>query len=130
MSTNEKFVYSYSAKQQKEIEEIRAKYLPKTENKLDEMRKLDELVTKKATIMSIIIGLISTLLFGFGMCCILEWKQTMFLPGIIIGIIGLCGIGIAFPIYNYFLKKQRNKIAPKMLKLSNELMDQSIKENI
>ena len=40
MSKDEKFVYSYSAKQKKEIEEIRTKYLPKTENKLDEIYKL------------------------------------------------------------------------------------------
>ena len=66
MSKDEKFVYSYSAKQKKEIEEIRTKYLPKTENKLDKIRKLDESATRKATIQSIVVGLISSLIFGFG----------------------------------------------------------------
>lgn len=125
MDTKEKFVYSYSAKQQKEIEEIRSKYLPKKENKLDEIRKLDELVTKKATIISIVIGLISTLIFGFGLCCILEWKETMFIQGLFIGIFGVFGIVSAFPLYNIILKKQRSKIAPKILKLSDELMDEN-----
>lgn len=125
MNTNEKFVYSYSAKQQKEIEEIRSKYLPKKENKLDEIRKLDELVTKKATIISIAIGLISTLVFGFGLCCILEWKETMFIQGLVIGIFGVLGIVSAFPLYNIILRKQRSKIAHKILKLSDELMDEN-----
>ena len=71
MSKDEKFVYSYSAKQKKEIEEIRTKYLPKTENKLDKIRKLDESATRKATIQSIVVGLISSLIFGFGLCCVL-----------------------------------------------------------
>ncbi|MBU5336021.1 hypothetical protein [Intestinibacter bartlettii] len=128
MNTNEKFVYSYSAKQQKEIEEIRSKYLPKKENKLDEIRKLDELVTKKATIISIAIGLISTLVFGFGLCCILEWKETMFIQGLVIGIFGVLGIVSAFPLYNIILRKQRSKIAHKILKLSDELMDENFNQ--
>ena len=128
MNTNEKFVYSYSAKQQKEIEEIRSKYIPKKENKLDEIRNLDELVTKKATIISIVIGLISTLVFGFGLCCILEWKETMFIQGLIIGIFGILGIVSAFPLYNIILRKQRSKIAHKILKLSDELMDENFNQ--
>lgn len=128
MNTNEKFVYSYSAKQQKEIEEIRSKYLPKKENKLDEIRKLDELVTKKATIISIAIGLISTLVFGFGLCCILEWRETMFIQGLVIGIFGVLGIVSAFPLYNIILRKQRSKIAHKILKLSDELMDENFNQ--
>ena len=60
----------------KEIEEIRTKYLPKTENKLDKIRKLDESATRKATIQSIVVGLISSLIFGFGLCCVLVWKDS------------------------------------------------------
>jgi hypothetical protein len=67
MSKDEKFVYSYSAKQKKEIEEIRTKYLPKTENKLDKIRKLDESATRKATIQSIVVGLIIWIMLRFSM---------------------------------------------------------------
>ena len=104
MSKDEKFVYSYSAKQKKEIEEIRTKYLPKTENKLDKIRKLDESATRKATIQSIVVGLISSLIFGFGLCCVLVWKDSQFIQGIIIGIVGLCGMLLAFPLYSHILK--------------------------
>ena len=130
MSKDEKFVYSYSAKQKKEIEEIRTKYLPKTENKLDKIRKLDESATRKATIQSIVVGLISSLIFGFGLCCVLVWKDSQFIQGIIIGIVGLCGMLLSFPLYSHILKVQRNKISEKIISLSDELIDEmSIKNS-
>ena len=130
MSKDEKFVYSYSAKQKKEIEEIRTKYLPKTENKLDKIRKLDESATRKATIQSIVVGLISSLIFGFGLCCVLVWKDSQFIQGLIIGIVGLCGMLLAFPLYSHILKVQRNKISEKIISLSDELIDEmSIKNS-
>ncbi|MFR1851245.1 MULTISPECIES: hypothetical protein [Clostridia] len=114
----------------KEIEEIRTKYLPKTENKLDKIRKLDESATRKATIQSIVVGLISSLIFGFGLCCVLVWKDSQFIQGIIIGIVGLCGMLLAFPLYSHILKVQRNKISEKIISLSDELIDEmSIKNS-
>ena len=114
----------------KEIEEIRTKYLPKTENKLDKIRKLDESATRKATIQSIVVGLISSLIFGFGLCCVLVWKNSQFIQGIIIGIVGLCGMLLAFPLYSHILKVQRNKISEKIISLSDELIDEmSIKNS-
>lgn len=114
----------------KEIEEIRTKYLPKTENKLDKIRKLDESATRKATIQSIVVSLISSLIFGFGLCCVLVWKDSQFIQGIIIGIVGLCGMLLAFPLYSHILKVQRNKISEKIISLSDELIDEmSIKNS-
>ena len=114
----------------KEIEEIRTKYLPKTENKLDKIRKLDESATRKATIQSIVVGLISSLIFGFGLCCVLVWKDSQFIQGIIIGIVGLCGMLLAFQLYSHILKVQRNKISEKIISLSDELIDEmSIKNS-
>ena len=114
----------------KEIEEIRTKYLPKTENKLDKIRKLDESATRKATIQSIVVGLISSIIFGFGLCCVLVWKDSQFIQGFIIGIVGLCGMLLAFPLYSHILKVQRNKISEKIISLSDELIDEmSIKNS-
>lgn len=120
MNNNEKFVFNYSAKQQKEVEQIREKYMPRKENKLDAIRKLDEGVGVKATTITIIIGIISSLILGVGMCCTMVWQDTMFLPGVVIGIIGLLGIGITYPVYNCIIKKERSKIAEQIIKLSNE----------
>ena len=46
------FNYTYSAKQQREIESIREKYLPPEESKLDQLRRLDKKATKKGTVIS------------------------------------------------------------------------------
>ena len=67
------FYYTYSAKQQEEIRNIRKRYLPQEpeENKMEQLRRLDQSATKKGTVVSLIVGIIGCLLLGVGMCCIL-----------------------------------------------------------
>ena len=118
MDENKTFRYTYSASQQAEIKSIREKYAPPTqeEDKMERLRKLDASVTKPGTIVSLAVGVISTLLLGVGMCCTMVWTGTLFIPGIIIGVIA------AYPIYVRITKKQREKLAPEILRLSDELM--------
>ena len=122
MDQNEQtFQYRYSAKQQEEIEAIRRKYLPKEEDKMEQLRQMDKRVSRKGTIISIIIGVIGCLLLGIGMCCTMEWAGRWFVPGIIIGVIGIVMIALAYPLYERITKKERKKIAPLILKLADEL---------
>lgn len=122
MDQNEEtFEYRYSAKQQEEIEAIRRKYLPKEEDKMEQLRQMDKRVSRKGTIISIIIGVIGCLLLGIGMCCTMEWAGHWFVPGIIIGVIGIVMIALAYPLYERITKKERKKIAPLILKLADEL---------
>ena len=71
MENKETFSYTYSAKQQEEIKKIREKYLPKEANKMEQLRRLDESVTRKGTVFSLVVGIIGTLVLGVGMCCCL-----------------------------------------------------------
>ena len=122
MDQNEEtFEYRYSAKQQEEIEAIRRKYLPKEEDKMEQLRQMDKRVSRKGTIISIIIGVIGCLLLGIGMCCTMGWAGRWFVPGIIIGVIGIVMIALAYPLYERITKKERKKIAPLILKLADEL---------
>lgn len=122
MDQNEEtFEYRYSAKQQEEIEAIRRKYLPKEEDKMEQLRQMDKRVSRKGMIISIIIGVIGCLLLGIGMCCTMEWAGRWFVPGIIIGVIGIVMIALAYPLYERITKKERKKIAPLILKLADEL---------
>ena len=118
----EAFQYTYSAQQQKEIKKIQEKYLPQEENKMEQLRKLDKSVEKPGTIWSILCGSVGTLLFGIGMTCTMVWT-AYFVLGIIIGVIGILLIIVAYPLYSYRTKKQREKMAPEILKLSEELME-------
>ena len=117
------FHYTYSASQQQEIKRIREKYMPPTqeEDKMARLRKLDAGVTKPGTIVSLIVGIISTLIFGVGMCCTMVWT-VLFIPGIVIGMIGLAGIVSAYPLYVQITKKQRAKVAPEIMRLTDELI--------
>ncbi len=120
------FEYSYSAKQQEEIDAIKRKYFPKEEkakeyDKLEELKCLDRQVELTATIWAIVVGFIGTLIFGTGMSLILAFEPRMFAFGIPIGILGIAGMALALPAYRMVLKKQREKAAPKILTLTEEL---------
>ena len=116
------FHYTYSAENQEEIRQIRAKYLPREENKLERLRKLDAGVTQKATMYSLIVGIIGMLILGGGMSlCLTAGEMWMFL-GIPIGIIGMAILSFAYPIYNRIIKTERKRIAPEILRLTDELM--------
>lgn len=118
---NKSFSYTYSAKQQEEIRKIREKYLPEEADKMEQLRRLDAGVTQKGTVFSLIAGIIGTLLFGIGMCCCMVWTD-LFVLGVIAGIIGIAVVSLAYPLYNYITKKERDKIAPEIIRLTNELM--------
>ena len=121
---NEVFNYTYSASQQAEIKSIREKYMPPTdeEDKIERLRRLDLSVTKTATTVSIIVGVISALVLGIGMCCTMVWADRLFIPGIVIGIVGRAGMIATYPIFTHVTKKRREKVAPEILRLSDELM--------
>ena len=120
--TKETFSYTYSASQQEEIKQIRSKYMPKEEDKMERLRKLDRSVTMKGTMYSIIVGVVGTLILGAGMSLALVWGDTHFVLGIIVGIIGFAVLGVAYPLFQRITKQEREKIAPEIIKLTEELM--------
>lgn len=121
-NNTEIFEYTYSAAQQEEVKKIREKYIsaPKEEDKLETLRRLDASVTKKGTILSLILGIIGTLIFGTGMCCCLLW--SMFVLGVFVGLMGLVGVSMAYPVYSHITKKEKERLAPEILRLSDELI--------
>ena len=119
------FQFSYSAKQQEEIRKIREKYTPKEESKMERLRKLDECATRPGTIAAVTLGVIGALLLVVGMSCTMVWDTSLFVPGVIIGITGIA-LGIAaYPVYSRVTKKRREKLAPEILRLTDELLEQS-----
>jgi hypothetical protein len=115
------FNYTYSAQQQEEVKSIRQKYIPREENKMELLRRLDNSAKKPGSIAAITIGVIGSLLLGVGMTCTMVWTDFFFL-GIVVGVIGIAGVSLAYPIFGAMTRKQREKLAPQIMKLSNELM--------
>lgn len=130
MEKNEGFSFTYSAEQQKEVEAIRKKYLPKEEDKMEQLRRLHQIPTQKATSVSIAIGVIGALILGTGMSLAMtdlgeilgSHRDFAMLIGIVIGLVGMVMVALAYPTYNRVLKKQREKIAPEILRLTDELL--------
>ena len=134
MNDNEKnsFQYTYSAKEQEELKRIREKYTKpeQSESKIDVLRHLDAKVTQKATTVSLILGIAGALLLGTGMSLIMTDISSVLgsierfaLPiGIIVGLIGIVLISLAYPVYNNVARKEREKIAPEIIRLTDELM--------
>lgn len=126
MEEKNTFEYSYSAKQQEEVDAIKKKYLPKEEkakelSKLEELKKLDKKVEMTATLWAIVVGVIGTLIFGTGMSLIMAFETAMYVAGILSGMLGIAGMALALPVYRHVLKKQREKAAPRILELTEEL---------
>ena len=133
MENKETFNYTYSAKEQDEIKAIRKKYENpiEVEDKMSALRRLDASVTKKATVVSLIFGIIGALVMGSGMSLAMEktfaeflgmGETTAMLVGISVGVVGIILVALAYPIYNGIVKRERERIAPEITRLTDELM--------
>lgn len=124
---NRSFEYTYCAERQQEIEAIRKKYLPKEEDKMEQLRRLHNIPTQKAQAVSIAMGVIGTLILGTGMSlCMTDLGASLghlaMVIGILVGVLGLIMVALAYPLYNSVLSKERRRIAPEILRLSDELL--------
>lgn len=126
MKNKNDFEFRYTAptaSERREIESIRNSYMSnnKSQSKLDYLRKLDSKVRNIPTIISLVLGVIGILLFGFGLSMILEWQ--IFVWGVAVCVIGLIPALIAYPIYKFFTKYLRTKHTDEILKISDELLN-------
>lgn len=130
MNTDSGFKYTYSAKEQDEIKRIRQKYQTQEEDGISRLRRMDEEVTSKATAMALVIGVVGVLIMGTGMSLIMTELSTILgmtelagmVGGILTGTVGIILIALAYPVYSKRIKKERERIAPEILRLSEELM--------
>ena len=121
------FNYTYSAAQRQEIEHIRKKYLPKEEDKMEQLRKLHHSATQKAKSVSITLGVVGSLVMGTGMSIVMTELGTLvgelsMVIGILVGLAGMMLVALAWPVYRAKLKKERERIAPEVLRLTEELL--------
>lgn len=127
------FNYTYSAREREEIKKIRDKYTTpekKQEDNITRLRRLDASVYRKASVVALIIGIIGALVLGSGMSLIMTdiseilglYKDLSLYIGIAVGVMGLLLVLFAYPIHEAIVKKERKKIAPEIIRLTDELM--------
>ena len=127
MENKEGFSFTYSADRQKDVEAIRKKYLPQEADKMEQLRRLHAIPTQKAQATSLAVGVAGALIMGTGMSLAMTQIGAVFggmamLIGIMIGIVGMILVALAYPLYNRVLRKNREKIAPEILQLTDELL--------
>lgn len=108
-------------------EQLTNEYAPKDTSKVVALRKLDARAKLPATIFTYTFGIIAALVTGVGMCfsmnVIGSGTTTMFVLGVIVGIVGLAGMGINYPIYKKMLAKGKQKYAYEIIELAKEISE-------
>jgi hypothetical protein len=94
---------------------------------MEQLRKLHGIPTQKARAASLAVGVVGALIMGTGMSFAMTeigvaLGNLAMVIGIAVGIVGMVLVALAYPLYNRVLKKQREKIAPEILRLSDELL--------
>ncbi len=123
---SEKFNYVYTApteEERKEICSIRRQYEEgekKEESKIEKLRRLDKKVKNTATCWGVSLGVVGILTFGLGLTMVLEWDLWFW--GILIAAVGGVGIALAYPIYQWVLKRNKKRYGEEILRLSKELL--------
>ena len=104
-------------------ESIAKDYAPKENSKIKALKKLDNRAKLPATIFTYSCGIISALVFGTGMCLSMQVIGSNMFLGIIIGIIGLIGCGVNYPIYKRILEKSKSKYAYEIVELARQISE-------
>lgn len=108
-------------------EQLANEYAPKDTSKVVALRKLDAKAKRPASIFTYTFGIVAALVTGIGMCLSMHVignsTTAMFVLGIIIGIIGLVGMGINYPLYKRLLAKGKKKYAFEIVELAKEISE-------
>lgn len=115
------FSYTYSAKENQEVLNIRKKYLPQEETKLEELKRLDHLVQNSGVMEALIVGILGCLVFGLGMCLAMQVIGNAMWLGILLGIVGAIGMIFAYPVNRKYYNKVKSQHLPRILELTAEL---------
>ena len=113
--------YSYSASLNKEVIEIRKRYLPKEESKLDELKRLDGRVKTAGLTEALIVGVIGALLFGIAMCIGLNVIGGHIALAVLSGTVGAAAMLCAYPLYKRVAQRAKKRYAPRILALADEI---------
>lgn len=109
-------------------EQIANEYAPKDTSKVGALRKLDAKAKRPANIAAYTLGIISALIFGTGMCLTMGQIGSAgiasFAAGIVIGLVGMVGMGVNYPLYKKLLEQGKQKYAFEIMELARKISEQ------
>ena len=107
-------------------ESIAKEYAPKGDSKIIALRKLDKRAKLPATVFTYIFGIVSTLVLGTGMCFSMQVIGSGTLGmviGIVVGVVGIVGCSVNYPIYRKMLEKGKAKYGYEIVELAREISE-------
>ncbi len=108
-------------------EQLANEYAPKDTSKVVALRKLDAKAKQSANIFTYIFGVVFALVFGTGMCLAMGQigSQTVgsLIAGIVIGLVGMMGMSVNYPIYKRLLENGKKRYAFEILELAKEISE-------
>lgn len=121
MTNENTFQYTYSAPKNQEVLNIRKKYLPREETKMEELMRLDHQVQSSGMMESLCVGIGGALVFGVGFCLTMRVIGSIPWLGVILEVMGMAAMIGAFPVYRKFFNKAKAEHTPRILELTAEL---------
>ncbi len=110
-------------------EAIANEYAPKDTSKVVALKKLDRKAKSRANIFTYTFGVIMALVLGVGMCLSMkvigDGSSFMIIFGIIVGVIGIVGISINYPIYKKLLENGKKQYAFEIMQLAKEISEEA-----
>ena len=109
-------------------EQLANEYAPKDTSKVIALRKLDAKAKTPAIVFAYTLGIVSSLVLGVGMCLAMKvigsGTTAMFVLGIVIGLLGMLGMGVNYPVYVKLMEKGKKKYAFEIMQLAKEISEQ------
>lgn len=110
-------------------EAIANEYAPKDTSKVVALKKLDRKAKSKANIFAYSFGVIMALVLGVGMCLSMQviggGSTIAMTAGIVVGIIGIAGISVNYPIYKKLLENGKKQYAFEIMQLAKEISEEA-----
>ena len=128
MNNENTFSYTYSAKENQQVLNIRDQYLPHKKNEVEMLKELDAKVKRPANVFAYTYGSVSAIVMGAGMSLVMTDIGAMIglastmVPGIVIGVVGMAMALSTYPIHKRMLANRKKKYAPEIIKLSEKIM--------
>lgn len=118
------------------VQKIRAQYIEKEYTQLDELKALDKKVKKPALVLAYVLGIVGSLVFGWGMCLAMNVMEpgtyygiviteNMMLQGVLIGLVGMLMMIVNYPLYKTVLNVRRERYSDEIVRLSDMIMEKN-----
>lgn len=112
--------FNANPQDQKKAENIRRQYIPREDNKIEQLQRLDNKVKTPGKVVASILGVVGALVMGSGMALVMVWENMTM--GLALSIPGMVVALLAFPVYALITNSRKKKYASEIMRLSDSLM--------